>query len=84
MGLLLAILLSVALQPPFVEAEATALDATGVLVVDVSVEVEGEPTAVLARMVALEGELPTLALVSLWRIASGKIASICGSVVRLD
>ncbi len=76
MGLLLAILLSVTLQPPFIEAEAQVLDTTGAFVIDLSVQVEGEPTAVLARMVGLAGELPTLALVE-------RSEGVWGNVVRL-
>jgi hypothetical protein len=78
MGLLLAILLSVTLQPPFGEAEATALKATGILTIDFSVEVEGEPTAVLVRMVGLAGELPTLALVDRGGGTWGNIARLTG------
>lgn len=63
MTLLIAILLTVALSPPFGEAEAQALGASSARTFDVTVQVEGEPAAVLARITGLAGELPPVALV---------------------
>ena len=63
MGLLIAILLSVTLQPPFIEAEAEMLGAPSATTIDVNVRVEGTPTAVLARITGLAGEQPPVALV---------------------
>ena len=74
--LLLAILLSVTLTPPFGEAEARALTVTGAITIDVSVEVEGTPTTVIARITGLAGELPPQALVE-------RGGGIWGSIIRL-
>lgn len=63
MPLLLALLLSVALGAPFGEAEARALEVDSGMTVEVSVEVDGGRSAVLARVVAFAGELPPVALV---------------------
>ncbi len=74
--LLLAILLSVTLTPPFGEAEARALTVTGAITIDVSVEVEGAPTTVIARITGLAGELPPQALVE-------RGGGIWGTIIRL-
>lgn len=74
--LLLAILLSVTLTPPFGEAEARALTVTGAITIDVSVEVEGTPTTVIARITGLGGELPPQALVE-------RGGGIWGTIIRL-
>ncbi len=74
--LLLAILLSVTLTPPFGEAEARALTVTGAITIDVSVEVEGTPTTVIARITGLAGELPPQALVE-------RGGGIWGTIIRL-
>ncbi len=74
--LLLAILLSVTLTPPFGEAEARALTVTGAITIDVSVEVEGTPTTVIARITGLAGELPPQALVD-------RGGGIWGTIIRL-
>lgn len=63
MDFLLAILLTVTLQPPFGEAEAQILGVPAARTIDVSVEVEGAPVAVLARITGLAGELDPVALV---------------------
>jgi hypothetical protein len=63
MTLLFAILLTVTLSPPFGEAEAHALGAPSARTFDVTVQVEGEPAAVLVRITGLAGELPPVALV---------------------
>ena len=64
MALLFAVLLSVTLSPPFGDAEARTLGAPSARTIDVSVEVEGTPAAVLARVVDVDGiELPPVALV---------------------
>ena len=63
MSVLLAILLSVSLSAPFVEAEAQMLGAPSARTIDVTVEVEGAPTAVLARVTGLAGELAPVAMV---------------------
>jgi hypothetical protein len=64
-GLLVALLLMLPLASPFGEATATATSVDGGLRLDVSVEVEGQPVAVLVRGVG-EGaaELPPVALAS--------------------
>ncbi len=74
--LLLAILLSVTLTPPFGEAEARALTVTGAITIDVSVKVEGTPTTVIARITGLAGELPPQALVD-------RGGGIWGTIIRL-
>ncbi len=74
--LLLAILLSVTLTPPFGEAEARALTVTGAITIDLSVEVEGTPTTVIARITGLAGELPPQALVE-------RGGGIWGTIIRL-
>lgn len=63
MALLIAILMTVTLSAPFGEAEAHALGAPSARTFDISVEVEGEPAAVIARMTGLGGELDPVALV---------------------
>jgi len=73
---LLAILLSVTLTPPFGEAEARALTVTDPITIDVSVEVEGTPTTVIARITGLAGELPPQALVE-------RGGGIWGTIIRL-
>jgi hypothetical protein len=74
--LLLAILLSVTLTPPFGEAKARALTVTDPITIDVSVEVEGTPTTVIARITGLAGELPPQALVE-------RGGGIWGTIIRL-
>ena len=63
MSFLVAILLTVTLQPPFGEAEAKDLGSTIGMSIDVSVQVEGAPAAVLARVTTVGGELDPIALV---------------------
>ncbi len=63
MSFLVAILLAVTLQAPFGEAEAKDLGLTIGLAIDVTVEVEGAPAAVIARITGLAGELDPVALV---------------------
>lgn len=63
MLILSALLLSVTLAAPFGEAEARALEADSGMTVEVSVEIDGSYSAVLARVVAFAGELPPVALV---------------------
>lgn len=74
--LLLAIVLAVTLTPPFGEAEARALTVTGGITIDVSVEVEGTPTTVIARITGLAGELPPQALVD-------RGGGIWGTIIQL-
>ncbi len=62
-GLLTALLLFLPLSSPFGEAEATASSAVDGLRLEVSVEVDGSPVAVVARGVAAGlSELPPVAL----------------------
>ena len=62
-GMLLALLLMLPLTAPFGEASATATSADGELRLEVSVEVDGSPVAVLARGLAPgASELPPVAL----------------------
>ncbi|GMQ86611.1 MAG: hypothetical protein BMS9Abin07_2197 [Acidimicrobiia bacterium] len=75
---LLAILLSVTLAPPFGEAEARALTLTGGITIDVSVEVEGAPTTVIARISGLAGELDPQALVDRGGGTWGTIIKLTG------
>jgi hypothetical protein len=63
MALLFAILLTVTLSPPFGDAEARALGAPSARTIDVTVQVEGTPTAVIARITGIAGELDPVALV---------------------
>ncbi len=63
MPILFALLLSVTLAAPFGDAEARALEIDSGMTVEVSVAVDGGRSAVLARVVALAGELPPVALV---------------------
>lgn len=63
MTLLFAILLAVTLSPPFGEAQAHSLGAPSARTFDVTVQVEGEPAAVIARITGLAGELDPVALV---------------------
>jgi len=63
MPALLAVLLSVVLGAPFGEAEARALEVDTGMTIEVSVELDGGRSAVLARVVAFAGELPPVALV---------------------
>ena len=62
MAIIVALALSVSLSPPFGEAQARAVEAGSGLVVEVTVEVEGSASAVLARGVGIAGELAPLAL----------------------
>lgn len=63
MALLFAILLTVTLASPFGDAEAHALGAPSARTIDVTVEVEGAPAAVIARITGIGGELDPVALV---------------------
>ena len=63
MPVVLAMLLSVVLGAPFGEAEARALEVDTGITIEVSVEVDGGRSAVLARVVAFAGELPPVALI---------------------
>lgn len=63
MAVLLALVLSVVLGAPFGKAEARALDVDTGMTIEVSVELDGGRSAVLARVVAFAGELPAVALV---------------------
>ena len=63
MPILFAVLLSVALAAPFGDAEARALEIDSGMTIEVSVEVTGGRSAVLAHVVAVSGELPPVALV---------------------
>ena len=63
MPILFAVLLSVTLAAPFGDAEARALEIDSGMTIEVSVEVTGGRSAVLARVVAVSGELPPVALV---------------------
>ena len=76
MSLLIAILLSVTLQAPFGEAGAQILGAPGARTFDLTVQVEGTPAAVIARMTGVAGELDPVALVP-------RGSGIYGQVVRL-
>lgn len=76
MGLLIAILLTVTLQPPFGEAGAQLLGAPSARTFDLSVEVDGAPSAVIARMTGVAGELDPVALVP-------RGSGVYGQVVRL-
>jgi len=62
MPILFALLLSVTLAAPFGEAEARALEIDSGMTIEVSVAVDGGRSAVLARVVAVAGELPPVAL----------------------
>lgn len=63
LGALLVLLLLLPLESPFVEASATAASVDDGMRIEVSVEVEGTPTAVLARgLAAGNRELPPVAL----------------------
>jgi hypothetical protein len=63
MPFIAALLLSVVLGAPFGEAEARALEVDTGMTIEVSVEVDGGRSAVLARVVAFAGELPPVALI---------------------
>ena len=63
MPILLAMLLSVTLAAPFGDAEARALEIDSGMTIEVSVAVDGGRSAVLARVVAVAGELPPVALI---------------------
>ncbi len=63
MPILLAMLFSVTLASPFGEAEARALKIDSGMTIELSAAVDGGRSAVLARAVALAGELPPVALV---------------------
>jgi len=62
MPVFLTLLLSVVLGAPFGAAEARALEVDSGMTIEVSVEVDGGRSAVLARVVAFAGELPPIAL----------------------
>ncbi len=62
MPVVVALLLSVVLSPPFGAAEATAASTIGGLTLDVAVEVNAPATAVLVRPVGQGTELPPVAL----------------------
>ena len=76
MSLLIAILLTVTLQAPFGEAGAQILGAPGARTFDLTVQVEGTPAAVIARMTGVAGELDPVALVP-------RGSGVYGQVVRL-
>ena len=61
---LVALLLSVVLGAPFGEAEARALEVDTGMTIEVSLEVDGGRSAVLARVIAFAGELPPVALIA--------------------
>jgi len=63
MPVLVSLLLAVTLGSPFGTAEARALEADGGMTIEVSVEVDGGRTAVLARTVSFAGELQPVALI---------------------
>jgi hypothetical protein len=63
MPVVLALVMSVVLGAPFGKAEARALEVDTGMTIEVSVELEGGRSAVLARVVAFAGELPAVALV---------------------
>lgn len=63
MPILSVLLLSVTLAAPFGDAEARALEIDSGMTIEVSVAVDGGRSAVLARVVAISGELPPVALV---------------------
>lgn len=63
MAVVLALVLSVVLDAPFGKAEARALEVDTGMTIEVSVELDGGRSAVLARVVAFAGELPAVALV---------------------
>lgn len=73
MGLVIALLLSVTLQAPFVEAEAQILGAPSARTIDVTVRVEGQPTAVIARITDESGEVGSTALVPRGEGAFGQV-----------
>lgn len=62
MGLMVGFMVALALTSPFGEAEARAISVSGGLTLEVSVEVEGAPVAVLVRGIGLVDELPPVAL----------------------
>jgi hypothetical protein len=62
MPMLLSLLLSVTLAAPFGDAEARALEIDSGMTIEVSVLVDGGRSAVLARAVAVAGELPPVAM----------------------
>jgi hypothetical protein len=63
MHLVIALLAAVSLSPPFVSAEASAVDASDGLVIEVVVEVDASAAAVVVRGVGLTEELDPVALV---------------------
>jgi hypothetical protein len=63
MAVVLALVMSVVLGAPFGKAEARALEVDTGMTIEVSVELDGGRSAVLARVVAFAGELPAVALV---------------------
>lgn len=63
MSVLFLLLLSVTLGAPFGEADARALEIDSGMTIEVSVEVDGGRSVVLARTVAFVGELPPVALI---------------------
>ncbi len=63
MPILFALFLSVTLAAPFGDAEARALEIDSGMTIEVSVTVDGGRSAVLARVIAVAGELPPVALV---------------------
>lgn len=63
MPILFVLLLSVTLAAPFGDAEARALEIDSGMTIEVSVAIDGGRSAVLARVVAISGELPPVALV---------------------
>jgi hypothetical protein len=77
MGLLLVLLLSVTLQAPFVEAGARMLGSPAQRTIDVTVEVEGSPTTVMARITDATGEIASVAMVP-------RGGGSYGQVIRLE
>ena len=63
MPLLLVLMIGVSLSPPFVAAEARAVDASNGLVVELTVEIDGAAAAIVVRGIGLTAELDPVALV---------------------
>lgn len=76
MGLLIALLLTVTLQAPFVEAEAQMLGAPSARTVDVTVRVDGAPVTVIARITDEQGEIGSVALVPRGSDAYGQVITL--------
>jgi hypothetical protein len=63
MSFLIALLVGVSLSPPFVSAEARAVDTSDGLVVELVVKVDASAAAILVRGIGLTEELDPVALV---------------------